>query len=98
MNSAWAKLGLLAAGVALGVAAVKLLENDKVIVIREQAAAKVKDTAEQAVEAGKSIADQVKSAVAEKFSKTCEPETIVFDDADDASFNSEAETEPSDGE
>lgn len=69
MNSAWVKVGFLAAGVALGVAAVKLLECDKVIVIREDAVAKVKDTAGQAVNAVKNTAGQIKDAVVDKFAK-----------------------------
>lgn len=69
MNSAWVKLGFLAAGVAIGVAAVKLLECDKVIVIREDAVSKVKDTAEQAVNAVKNTASQIKTAVTDKVCK-----------------------------
>lgn len=80
MNSALVKLGFLAAGVAIGVAAVKLMESDKVIVIREEAINKVKDTAEQAVNTVRNTADQIKNAVADK---------IYHDDAI-ISFNSDS--------
>lgn len=83
MNSVWVKLGFLAAGAALGAAAVKLLESDKVIVIREEALSKVKDTAGQAVNAVKNTADQIKTAVADKLYRD---DTIISFGGDEADF------------
>ncbi|MBE6727633.1 MAG: hypothetical protein E7562_03180 [Ruminococcaceae bacterium] len=64
MNS-WAKLGLFAAGLAVGAVAVKLLDSEKGKELREKAVEKVKETA-----------GQVKA----KFTKSDDGATIIIDD------------------
>ncbi len=67
MNS-WAKLGLFAAGVAIGVAAVKLLDTEKAKELCDKAVVTVKDTA-----------DNVKNTITSKFAREDVMETIIID-------------------